>query len=194
MTEEGSTQDTKVVGGRTWRSWARLVLAGAAIVTLLGACTADDGSLSSSPSMQGGHMNGGMAPSTGAMTAGVARPAKVDVADRIVRVETLDQLTFDPPVIDVLVGETVAFEVTNPGATVHEFMLAPEAMRAHHGDQMGQSPGQMMTDQPFAVTLEPGETETIAMRFVGEGALEYGCHVPGHYEAGMVGTVTARNA
>jgi len=172
------------------------VLAGGVLVALLGACTSGDGSRSSSPGVQGGHMTGGITPSlgTGPLMGSIARPANVEAADRVVQVDALDQLAFDPPVIDVAVGETIAFQVTNQGATTHEFMLAPNSMQAHHGDQMGQSPGQMMTDSPHAVTLEPGDTKTIAMRFVGEGALEYGCHVPGHYEGGMVGTVTARNA
>ena len=196
--EDLSTHDTSTVAGRRpWRSWGLLVLAGGMLVALLGACTSGNGSRSSSPGMQGGHMTGGMTPSmgnAGAMMGSISRPANIEAADRVIQVDALDQLAFDPPVIDVAVGETIAFEVTNPGATTHEFMLAPRAVQAHHGDQMRQSPGQMMTDSPHAVTLEPGETKTIAMRFVGEGVLEYGCHVPGHYEGGMVGTVTARNA
>lgn len=190
MTEkEGPSTTRNLVGRRTWRSWALLVLAGGVLVALAGACTAE------STSMQGGHMNGGVTPNmgdSGAMMADIARPATADAADRVVRVAALDQLAFDPPVINVAVDETVAFEVTNPGTTAHEFMLGPKAMQAYHGDQMAQTPGQMMSDSPHVLSLEPGETETIAMRFVGEGELEYGCHVPGHYEGGMVGTVTAR--
>lgn len=47
-------------------------------------------------------------------------------------------------------------------------------------------------DHPFSVWLEPGETKELAWKFSEEGEFLYGCHFPGHYEAGMVGAVAVR--
>lgn len=41
-----------------------------------------------------------------------------------------------------------------------------------------------------ALTLEAGESDGLTMTFEASGTLLYGCHQPGHYEGGMVGTIT----
>jgi uncharacterized cupredoxin-like copper-binding protein len=197
--EDVSTQAATMTPGRRawWPSILLMLAAIALIVALLGACTAGDATRSESSGMPGGHMSWSTTPGSadlGAMMGGIARPAEASAADQVLQVVALDQLAFDPAVIDVVVGQTIAFEVTNSGATAHEFMLAPATMQGHHEAQMGQAHGQMMVDSPHAVTLEPGETKSITMRFMREGELEYACHVPGHYEGGMVGTVTVRDA
>ena len=190
-TEEAPVGSVNGPSGRHLWRWGLLAVAGALAILLLGACTTGDGNLSDpSGHMTEGsdqHMNDG-----GSMAGGVAQPADVQDATRVVEVQTLDELAFDPAVIEVAVGDTIAFEVTNTGAVAHEFMLASEAMQDQHGDEMTGA-DHVMADMPHAVSLAPGETKTIAMRFLNEGELEYGCHVSGHYEGGMVGTVVARN-
>jgi uncharacterized cupredoxin-like copper-binding protein len=44
------------------------------------------------------------------------------------------------------------------------------------------------------VTLEPGETAEVIATFDEAGDLMIGCHVPGHWEAGMRGTVVVLTA
>ena len=39
-----------------------------------------------------------------------------------------------------------------------------------------------------------GETKTLVYTFNEVGELEYGCHVPGHYEAGMKGDIIVEAA
>ena len=168
----------------------RWAVCGVLAVSLLPACS-DGSDTSTDPGgTPGGHMSEGDhgMGQEGSMLGGVARPADPADATRVVQVQALDELAFDPSVIDVAVGDTIAFEVTNGGAVTHEFVLGSSAMQDQHGDAMDGS-DHMMSDAPNAVSLEPGETKTIAMRFASEGSLEYGCHVPGHYEGGMVGTV-----
>ena len=41
-----------------------------------------------------------------------------------------------------------------------------------------------------AVEVAPGETATLVYTFDEPGTLLIGCHVPGHYAAGMKGTIT----
>ena len=44
-------------------------------------------------------------------------------------------------------------------------------------------------DMPNAIHVAPGETKEITWRF-GDADLEYACHEPGHYDAGMRGQIT----
>lgn len=48
----------------------------------------------------------------------------------------------------------------------------------------------VMHDEPNAVSLQPGETKELTGTFTSAGELIYGCHEPGHYDAGMRGTLT----
>jgi uncharacterized cupredoxin-like copper-binding protein len=47
-----------------------------------------------------------------------------------------------------------------------------------------------MTDEPNGVEVPAGGSARLVYTFDQLGTLEYGCHVPGHYAAGMLGTVT----
>lgn len=41
-----------------------------------------------------------------------------------------------------------------------------------------------------SLSLEPGETAETLITFDKAGELFYACHIEGHYEDGMVGTIT----
>jgi uncharacterized cupredoxin-like copper-binding protein len=43
---------------------------------------------------------------------------------------------------------------------------------------------------PAPVTIEPGETVSVLARLDEPGETLYGCHQPGHWEVGMLGTIT----
>ena len=47
----------------------------------------------------------------------------------------------------------------------------------------------MSHDDPNAVVLAAGETKELTWRFSEAGTVLIGCHQPGHYAAGMTGTV-----
>jgi uncharacterized cupredoxin-like copper-binding protein len=47
----------------------------------------------------------------------------------------------------------------------------------------------MAHDLPNSITLEPGETGQLTWRFGDAGTLEYACHEPGHFDAGMHGPI-----
>lgn len=48
----------------------------------------------------------------------------------------------------------------------------------------------MAHDLPNSITPQPGETSQLTWRFGDAASLEYACHEPGHYEAGMRGRIT----
>jgi len=128
------------------------------------------------PGRHMGPVDDGKAPSGAHKGAGVVgEPADAEDATRTIEVTTLDTMAFVPSRISVSAGETIGFVVTNAGKSVHEFTLGSGV---HSGSN--------------SITMQPGETKQIIWSFSETGTLEYACHEPGHYEAGMRGQITIR--
>lgn len=140
----------------------------------------------------GRHLGGarGDMPSGGRVNAGAGGAADADDAARTVEVRTLDTMAFQPARVGVSAGETVTFAVANHGQVVHEFTLGDVAMQQQHGEMMSHMPAGMAHDTPNSITIRPGETKHLTWRFGTAGTLEYACHQPGHYKAGMRGRIT----
>jgi uncharacterized cupredoxin-like copper-binding protein len=119
----------------------------------------------------------------------VGLPSDAGQAARRIELSALDTMTFEPASVVVSAGETITFVVTNDGQTAHEFTLGDAAMQQAHADAMAHMPGGMSHELPNSVRLEPGETKELTWRLGDAGTLEYACHEPDHYEAGMRGTI-----
>ena len=65
--------------------------------------------------------------------------------------------------------------------------------RMGHGSGHGMSHGMMKHDDPNSVLVGPHQKKELVWKFPSGTKLEFGCNVPGHYEAGMVGKVEYRN-
>ena len=122
------------------------------------------------------------------------RPADAKKAQRSVRVEMSDQMRFSPAEISVKRGETVRFEVTNKGKVEHELVLGTLAGLKEHAEHMKQHAGAAHEEspQPHEVEVAPGKSGVLGWQFTKAGVFYYGCLVPGHFEAGMVGKVTVK--
>lgn len=118
-------------------------------------------------------------------------PAAPSGAPETVAVTLDDDMTIELDRTEFAVGETVRFEVTNAGAVRHELYLGDMAAQDHHADEMAETDG-MGHDEPNGVSVEPGTTETLSYTFAAAGEILAGCHEPGHYEAGMVTSLTVR--
>ncbi|MDQ6675381.1 MAG: plastocyanin/azurin family copper-binding protein, partial [Chloroflexota bacterium] len=112
--------------------------------------------------------------------------------NRIIQVSTTDTLRFSPDVLTVRAGETIAFEISNPGAVPHEFFVGTPAEQQAHELEMAS--GVAMHAEPNAIGVPAGTSVRLIYTFDQPGALEYDCHVPGHYPAGMRGTITVTPA
>lgn len=124
--------------------------------------------------------------------AGWGAPAEADAADRTVEVTANDDLSYVPSTIEVEVGETVTFVVTNAGQAVHEFVLGPEQVQDEHEAAMREhvaEGGTMEHEEPNTLSLAAGETGELTWHFTEPGAVLFGCHEPGHYGGGMIGVV-----
>ena len=129
-------------------------------------------------------------PSTAPTTAPVATPAATPVAVRF-EVALADMLTMTPAAMTVPVGVPVTFVVTNGGTVLHEFVLGDETAQADHETEMQQAGGMSMpVDEPMAIGVEPGKTKEITVTFDKAGTVFAGCHVAGHWLAGMKSVIS----
>ncbi|MGL4317622.1 MAG: cupredoxin domain-containing protein [Pseudomonas sp.] len=143
------------------------------------------------------------------------QPGEAAKADRTVEI-TLGDMYYEPDSVQVKAGETVRFVLKNDGALLHEFSLGDAAMHAEHQKHMlmmqqmgmlgadgikpmdhsqmghgmsGMDHGQMTHDDPNTVLIAPGKSAELTWTFTQASGLEFACNIPGHYQAGMLGTV-----
>ena len=116
-------------------------------------------------------------------------PATPADADRVVEIRATDEMAFEPATVEVRAGEVITFEVTNVGQIPHDFVLGDEHAQQEHAREMEDMGADMAHVDPNAMRVEPGGTGSITWRFHDAGEVLYGCHQPGHYEAGMEGSV-----
>jgi uncharacterized cupredoxin-like copper-binding protein len=117
-----------------------------------------------------------------------ADPSK---AARTIRVEMADTMRFTPAEITVRQGEAVRFVATNRGKVMHELVLGTMKELREHAELMRKHPG-MEHDEPHMLHVAPGKTGEMGWRFTRAGDFYYGCLVPGHFEAGMVGRIKVK--
>jgi P-type Cu+ transporter len=119
--------------------------------------------------------------------------AALAVPDQTVPISVGNNFSFTPNQVTVKQGDTIAFVITNDGQLPHEFVIGSEAVQQEHEEEMLAGEEESMDemgDKPYAVDVPAGETVTLVYTFDEAGQLLYGCHVQGHYTAGMVGTIT----
>ena len=97
---------------------------------------------------------------------------------RVVWIAAGPDLRFSPETITIVAGETITFEVTTMGMTTHEFMVGPSA------DVAADTEG-----TPEVADIGMMQTKSVTYTFAGSGPFAFACHAPGHFEAGMHGTI-----
>jgi uncharacterized cupredoxin-like copper-binding protein len=112
-----------------------------------------------------------------------------DQARRRIIVGMSDTMRFRPERITVKLGETVRFVTRNDGKVMHEFVIGTQAANAKHAAMMLKFPG-MEHDEPYMAHVPPGKTGQIVWTFNRSGQFQFACLIAGHYQAGMVGTIT----
>lgn len=109
-------------------------------------------------------------------------------AARTVRIDMADTMRFSPAELKVKRGDTVRFVVANKGKILHEMVLGTMEELKKHSELMRKFPG-MEHDEPHMVHIASGKTGEMGWRFSKPGTFYYGCLIPGHFEAGMIGKV-----
>jgi uncharacterized cupredoxin-like copper-binding protein len=121
------------------------------------------------------------------------RPGRASDVDRTVTI-TMGDMSFTPARLQVKAGQTIRFVIRNPSPADHDFTLGDGATQAAHRSEMAKmaEAGQPMHHHHDgnAISVPAGKTGTLVWKFAGPGQLEYDCNLPGHFEAGMTGTLT----
>lgn len=119
------------------------------------------------------------------LTACGGQPASAPVEVRI----TLTEFGVEPSLTEFKTGIPYHFVVTNAGTVEHEIMIMPPLT----DDQMGMAMDMHELDELALAMIEAsdlpaGTTAAFDYTFTEtapDGTLEFACHTPGHYEAGM---------
>jgi uncharacterized cupredoxin-like copper-binding protein len=125
----------------------------------------------------------------GMLVASACGGGQSDGGENRIEVAAYDDFRFDPAEVNVEAGQEITFVVTNEGQAAHEFLLGDEEeqmMAEGEGEHEGGHGG----SEYEVLELDPGQTAEITVTFEDPGTILYGCHEPGHYDAGMVGTIT----
>ena len=115
------------------------------------------------------------------------QPGKPGAVTRTISV-TAGDMRYSVKTLDVTRGETIRFVVTNRSPSKHEFVIGNRAFHANHIKEMEAMPDMPM-DEANSMDLRPGETKVLLWQFTKAGEFLFGCDIPGHFQAGMVGTL-----
>ena len=141
----------------------------------------------------------------------IGEKGKLSEVNRTVEIKMYDNY-FEPNEIKIKKGETIKFIVINYGELVHEFNIATKEMHIKHQPemmkmaeheilladridkekmkQMAKKDHSMAHSHSNSVLLEPNEISEIIWKFSTTANLEAACNVPGHYQDGMIATVS----
>ena len=116
------------------------------------------------------------------------RPGDARRIDLTIRIDMSDTMRFEPDRLVVKQGDTVRFLVRNSGKVMHEMVIGTRSELDAHAQLMQKHPG-MEHDEPYMAHVGPGKVESIVWQFTKAGEFLFGCLLPGHFAAGMVGTI-----
>lgn len=104
---------------------------------------------------------------------------------------TLNEFSIQSSLETFDVGVPYHFVVSNQGSVAHDFMIGAPTQGTVSEDDAEASA--LITIE--SEDLQPGATKTLDYTFTQAapaGTLEFACHVPGHYEAGMKLPITVK--
>lgn len=122
------------------------------------------------------------------------RPGDPARGGRVVQVamrETESGMAFLPGRIEVRQGEQVQFVLRNNGELDHELVIGTMEANRAHAEAMANHPD-MAHEDANAKRLRPKASGVLRWQFTQPGEFEYACLIPGHREAGMLGTIVVR--
>jgi uncharacterized cupredoxin-like copper-binding protein len=114
-----------------------------------------------------------------------------DVKDvrRTIAIRMTDDMRFTPSAITVHEGETVRLRAQNQGKVLHEIVIGTQTELAQHAEMMMKFPA-MEHDEPYMAHVRAGGQGDVVWQFNRPGSFDFACLIPGHFQAGMTGTIT----
>ena len=150
-----------------------------------------DGDASMGDSMPGMH-----SPADGGHEFAFGEPGRPSQVNRVISI-AMQEMSFEPRSLDVKIGETIRFVVTNRSEVDHDFTIGDAATQTAHRKEMleAMKMGSEMhhAADPNAISVEAGRKGELIWKFTRAGRFEFDCNVPGHFEAGMTGLIAVDN-
>lgn len=112
---------------------------------------------------------------------------------RTIPVAMTDAMRFEPDRVELRLGETVRIAHRNDGQVMHEMVIGTPAALTEHAELMMKFPG-MEHDEPWMAHVAPGGSGEIVWHFNRAGEFQFACLIPGHFQAGMLGTIVVTAA
>jgi uncharacterized cupredoxin-like copper-binding protein len=107
-------------------------------------------------------------------------------------VNLVNEFSFDPDVITVKAGDTITVTFENNGTVDHNLnFVKPDAELDHLLEEIEEGAGEHIDEELLTDmhSIEPGHTEVATFTAPSEpGEYSFLCTVPGHAEAGLMGT------
>ena len=119
------------------------------------------------------------------------RPGDPRHVSRTIEIDMSDTMRFTPSGIAVRKGETIRFVVKNSGQLKHEMVIGTQKQLREHAALMRKFP-EMEHDDANHVVVDPGKSGELVWHFTKSGTVEFACLQPGHFEAGMRGSIAVR--
>ena len=119
------------------------------------------------------------------------QPGNPTKVTRTIAISMSDAMRFSPASVSVRKGDTVRFVVTNSGKVKHEWVLGSADELKEHAALMQKFP-EMEHADANQLSVAPGKTGEIVWQFTDAGTVNFACLQPGHFEAGMRGTVVVK--
>jgi len=116
------------------------------------------------------------------------REGDVKRITRTININMRDTMRFVPDVVNVKQGETIKFVVKNNGKVLHEMVIGSSEELAKHADEMKKFPN-MEHDEPYMAHVMSGKKSSLVWHFTEAGTFMFACLIPGHFDAGMKGTI-----
>jgi len=115
-------------------------------------------------------------------------------AAREVAIDMSDAMRFSPDEIVVKRGEAIRFVVRNSGKVVHEMVIGTLDDLREHAEMMKKmaQADHHHHHAPNMIEVAPGKTGRIGWQFTHAGEFHYGCLIPGHFDAGMIGKIVVQ--
>ena len=161
-----------------------LLMLGAIALTPVAASAHDDAHKQMMQGMMHGKTEGGHA-------QGVGKPGDPKKVSRTIQVLMSDDMKFTPAKVEAKRGETIKFVLRNAGRIKHEMIIGSMEELKQHAELMRRMPG-MEHEEPNQMTLDPGKSGELVWQFTKAGTVDFACLQPGHFEAGMKGTVLVK--
>lgn len=122
----------------------------------------------------------------------VGMPAPGAKPDKVVHVLLSDDMTIKfKKNVKIEPNDVVQFVVINTGNEDHEFVIGSPDEQAAHRKMMENPTGDHDHHKMGNVVyLKPGKAGQLLWHFHGEKKIEFACNIPGHFESGMVKTMT----